>query len=76
VSLFVEIMLAGGVAPMTQIAGLVITRQEPLISHNHPDDEVHWYVISVAGQNARFQHRYGDGALMCLRRGLLALDLP
>ena len=42
------------------------------------DDEVHPYRVtlrSMPGVEARFTHRYGDGALVCLEKGLTAMRL-
>lgn len=59
-------------APMFDIT---IMRMEDLVDPEHPHDELHTYRVqsSEDGTVAKFRHRYGDGAEMCLEKALKAL---
>jgi hypothetical protein len=67
-----------GLVGLDDIETLEIRRLTHLHS-SHPDDERHEYLAvrySPTGDKraeARFRHRYGDGAWMCVLRALMAL---
>lgn len=66
---------------LQQIEIVEIKRLARLRNPEKPDDEVHPYRVRIYAPDlshhsaeARFEHRYGDGARKCLALALAALD--
>ena len=77
-ALAIRLQITNTAGGLDDIETLEIRRLTSLHSA-HPDDERHQYLAirySPTGDKraeAHFRHRYGDGAWMCVLRGLMAL---
>lgn len=57
------------VLPGAEVQEVEIRR---IVGGTQPNDE-NQYIVSANGREAHFQHRYGDGWMLCVSRALLAL---
>ncbi len=78
--LYMDLKITKSGLSMENLGGLEITRQGALLNPKEPQNETHTYKASIwkSGRLVKgpvsFTHRYGDGAWMCVRRALEALE--